>query len=259
VAVRKVSIALTLCSALFAPSSAVAQENATGKAALQQELERLGAAADALEHSLPSFSCLEAGMSERLQNGKVKEHEDLTANLRARRSADGSLAESYEPLTLNGKLFAGSGFNVPFYVTGGFDRAMRYFVPSRQACYRYSLSPGRIDFETAPDVAKHAQCSDEAMHGFALLDGDGNVTHLERHVSAKAAENLHLAPFATIDFAAVDLNGRTFRLSSHMSAELSQGHSTARFEVTYSGCRLYTATVTIHPANEVPGDAQQPR
>jgi hypothetical protein len=246
-------IAFAVCSALCVSHSAEGQQNAADSSALQQELQRLGTAADALEHSLPSFTCSEAGVSEWLVGGKVKAHDALTATLRARRAADGSLAESDEPLTLNGRPFSGSYFNVPFYVTGGFDRAMRYFVPSRQACYRYSLSPGRIDFETAPDVAKHEQCINEDLHGFALLDADGNVSHLERTVSAKAARDFGLAPFASIDFAAVDLNGRTFRLSRHMLSELTQGRSTARFDVTYTDCRLYTATVTILP------ESQQPR
>jgi hypothetical protein len=249
VAGSRLGIALILCSAFLVYSRAASPQNVPDLS-LQQELERLGAAADALEHTLPSFSCRETGSSDWVVNGKVKRHYSFTSTLRARRTADGQLAESSEPLTLNGKPFSGSDFNVPFYVTGGFDRAMRYFVPSRQACYRYSISPGRIDFETAPDVAKHEQCTNEGLRGFALLDADGNVLHLERHVSEKAAQNFSLAPFASIDFAAVDLNGRTFRLSRHMLSELPEGHNTARFDVTYSDCRLYTATVTIHPATE---------
>ena len=67
--------ALRSASLSTRPASRAATDSA-----LQQELERLGAAADALEHSLPSFTCSETGVSERLLNGKVKEHDTPDRN-----------------------------------------------------------------------------------------------------------------------------------------------------------------------------------
>jgi hypothetical protein len=241
---------LTLCCALFLASNAAAQQGAAPT--LKQELQRLGAAASALDHSLPSFTCEETVVSQRLHGKKAEQQTNFTATLRAKRAADGTLAESYWLTTLNGNPFSASSFSLPVYVTGGFDRAMIYFLPSLQACYRYNLSPGRIDFETAPDIASHPICKNEGMHGFALLDADGNVTHLERRVSLQGAKDLHLAPFAAFDFANVDLSGRTYRLSHHLLAEIPQGRSTGRFDATYTDCHLYTATVTLGPASPNP-------
>ena len=129
---------------------------------------------------------------------------------------------------------------------------MLYFLPNHQPCYRYSLSPGRIDFKTAPGTASNSTCQNQGMRGFALLDAAGNVTHLERRVSPKAAMELRFANFAAFDFANVDLDGRIYRLSHHLLAEIPQGRTIGRFEATYTGCHLYTATVTIGPATQVP-------
>jgi hypothetical protein len=244
------NLALTLCCVLFLPSNAAAQQDAAPT--LKQELQRLGAAASALDHSLPSFTCEETVVSQRLHGKKVEQQTNFTATLRAKRAADGTLAESYWLTTLNGHPFSAGSFSLPVYVTGGFDRAMIYFLPSLQACYRYKLSPGRIDFETAPDIASHPNCKNEGMHGFAQLDADGNVTHLERRVSPQGAKDLRLAPFAAFDFANVDLSGRTYRLSHHLLSEIPQGRSTGRFDATYTDCHLYTATVTLGPASPNP-------
>jgi hypothetical protein len=245
---RLFNIALCLCSVAFLRSSATAQQDVP----LQQELQRLGAAATALDHTLPSFTCEEAVLSQRLHGKKLQQQTSFTATIRARRSADGTLDESYALTTLNGNPFTGGGFSLPVYVRGGFDRAMLYFLPSLQACYRYRLSPGRIAFETAPDAASNATCKNQGMRGFALLDAAGNVTHLERRVSPKATVELHLANFAAFDFASVDLDGHTFRLSHHLLAEIQRGRTTGRFDATYTHCHLYTATVTLGPATELP-------
>jgi hypothetical protein len=239
-------IALVLGAALGFPARLEGQESPE----LAQELVRLGAAAEALEHALPSFTCQQTAMSEYVLNGKAKEHDEFTATMRAKRAPDGTLAETFEVTRLNGRPFSGTSFQFPFYVSGGFERAMRYFTPEKQACYRYTLSPGRIDFETAADVAAHPQCADEGLKGFALLGADGNVTHLERTVTSKAEKERGLAPFASIDFGAVELNGKTFRLSRHVFSESVQGRFVLRFETTYSECRLFTVTVKIGPEIE---------
>jgi hypothetical protein len=252
-------LALTLGCVLFSSSNAPAQQDTTPPT-LQQELQRLGVAATALDHTLPSFTCQETVVSQRLQGKKLLQQTNFTATIRANRAADGTLAESYQPTTLNGKPISGSAFGLPVYVAGGFDRAMIYFLPSLQPCYRYKLSPGRIDFETTPHSASPLSCEYIDTHGFALLDATGNITHLERRVSPKSAIHLHLAPFAAFDFADIHLNDRTYRLAHHMQAEVAQNGFVGRFDATYTDCHLYTATVTIGPASEVPqSDTPQPQ
>lgn len=244
-------ITLALSCVLFSSSNAPAQQDPT-TSTLQQELQRLGVAASALERSLPSFTCQETVVSQRLQGKKLQQQANFTATIRAKRAADGTLAESYQPTTLNGKPLSGSGFGLPVYVAGGFDRAMIYFLPSLQPCYRYQLSPGRIDFETIPHHASPLSCEYEDTRGFALLDATGNITHLERRISPKSAIHLRLAPFAAFDFADIHLSGRTYRLAHHMQAEVAQNGSVGRFDATYTDCHLFTATVTIGPPTEVP-------
>jgi hypothetical protein len=250
-------IALTLCCTLLPPTHAAAQQDAP----LQQELQHLGIAAAALDHSLPSFTCQETVISQVLHRKKVEQQTSFTAILRVKRAAaDGTLSESYTLTTLNGRPFSGGGFNIPVYVEGGFRRAMIYFLPSLQACYRYQLSSGRIDFETAPAIASPSLCQNEGMSGFAQLDAAGNVTHLERQVSPQGAKDLRLAPFAAFDFTDVALGGRTYRLSHHLLSEIPSGRFTGRFDATYTDCHLFTATVTLGPATEVPpSDTPQPQ
>jgi hypothetical protein len=247
--------------ALLISSLAAAQQTAAQQTSTQQrpfapspeptqDLQRLGSAADALAHSLPSFTCQEMVISQRRHGKKVDQQTNFTANLRVNRAADGSLSESFLVTNLNGNPFSGGSFNSPVYVSGGFDRAMIYFSPSLQPCFHYQLSAHRIDFESAPDPT----CTYQGTRGFALLDADGNVTHLERNVSPDVARHLGLADFAVFDFSDVNLNGRTYRLSRHLLAEVNQGRTTGRFEATYANCHLFAATVTIGPATEIPPD-----
>jgi len=218
--------------------------------ALQRELRLLGDASEELNHSLPSLTCTESAASERLVDGKVKKRVTFTASLRAVRTNGGPLHESFTMTTVNGKPYKGKDPGLPYYTGGGFDSAMTYFLPAHQACYRYTLRDGRIDFETAADVAAHSECRDDMVHGYALLDEEGHVTHLERTVGAEATRDFRLVPYAAIDFALVDLNGRSFRLSSHMVSDFADG----RFEASYSECKLFTASVTIGPATPVQTD-----
>ncbi len=247
---------LMLASALFSATPIHAQQ--TQAADLKSLLIRLGDEARSLEQSLPSFGCTETAISQELRKDKVIRRVDFTALLRVRRAADGTLSESTEYATVNGKAFTGGGFTMPAYSEGGFRHALGYFAPQQQPCYRYTLTPGRINFETAPGPLLPT-CRSAGTKGFALLDADGDVTHVERHVTGEAATAFHLSPFASIDLAPVTLNGTTYRLSHHLIAERPNGKSLDRFEADYTGCRLYTSTVTIGPTTDVPENSTSPR
>ena len=237
--------------ALFLAPLAGPQQSAPSPE-LTQTLQHLGAAATALARSLPSFACQETVVSQRRHGKKVDQQTNFTAALRVNRSADGTLSESFATLTLNGQPFTGTSFNLPTYVGGGFDRAMLYFAPDLQPCFHYLLSPQRIDFESLSDPT----CPYQGMHGFALLDASGNVTHLERTVPPNVASYRGLADFAAFDFADINLNGRTYRLSRHLLAEVNEGRTIGHFEATYTNCHLFGATVTIGPAHEIPPDTK---
>jgi hypothetical protein len=246
-----IPITLLVSVALWFPQPSRGQQGGADDASLQRELQRLGVVAETLDHSLPSLTCKETGLSERVDRGKVKQHVEFTASLRAVRIQGGPLRESFNLTTVNGKPASGKTMRFPFYTAGGFDSAMVYFMPAHQACYRFSLAAGRIDFKTASDAVSHPQCRNDGVHGFALIDAEGNVTHMERTVPAQVTHDFGLVPFASIDFAAVNLNGQVFRLSSHLISEYPEGDSTGRFEATYTDCRLFSVSVKIGPVTAV--------
>lgn len=234
--------------------------------ALAAVLARLGEQAAALERSLPSFSCQQSAVSEELRAGRhgqspqVVRHVEFTANLRVRRHADGKLAESAEFLTVNGLPLTANGFTMPAYAEGGFLQALHYFLPDLQHCYVYALSEGRIDFTAAPHAAEDPACRSAGTTGFALLNADNDVEHVERRVSAYGVNAYKIIPYAAVDLTSVTLNGAVYRLSSHLVTERGNGRFTDRFESTYADCKLFTATVTIGPAMvpEEPAPGQAP-
>jgi hypothetical protein len=214
---------------------------------LQQELLRLGEAATELEHTLPSFTCQESALSQQLKNGKVLQGVQFVATLRAQRGADGKLDESITITSVNGQPFTNGHFHLPVFVSGGFDRMMRYFAPEEQACYRYSLAPGRINFQALPGPDTPT-CKDSGTVGFALLDAAGNATRVERRVDQAMAKPRKEAIYAAADIAPIELNGHSYRLAHHLYAEMPAGKEVGAFTADYAACKLFTATVTISPA-----------
>lgn len=240
------------CAAL---SGASAQQ--PGSLSLQQELQRLGAAATELEHALPSFTCQESALSQELKGGKVLQGVQFIATLRAQRGADGKLDESISITNVNGQPFTNGHFHLPLFVRGGFDQMMRYFAPDNQACYSYTLVPGRINFQSLPGADPHL-CKDSGTTGFALLDTAGNATRIERRVDPAMAKAHHAADYAADDIAPIELNGRTYRLAHHLYAEMPVGNHVGAFTADYTACKLFTATVTISPATPVDGAPAAP-
>jgi hypothetical protein len=247
-------LALALGCAISLSGSVSAQQ--ASDQALRRELQLLGEAATTLEHALPSFTCQETALSQRLRGKKVLQGTQFVATLRAQRTADGTLDESISITSVNGRPFSNGHFHMPLFVRGGFDQMMRYFAPEQQACYRYSLAPGRVDFQsihgTDPLVCK------DGVTGFALLDAKGNAIRIERHVDPAMARPRRAATYAADDFAPMELNGHTYRLARHLYAEVPQGNDTDAFTADYTDCRLFTATVTISPATSVDNTPSAP-
>ncbi len=245
---RLAAFAASLAISCAALPGASAQEPASLN--LQQELQRLGAAANELEHALPSFTCQESALSQELKGSKVLRGVQFIATLRAQRGADGKLDETISITSVNGQPFTNGHFHLPVFVRGGFDQMMRFFAPNQQACYRYSLAPGRVNFASIPG-ADPLLCKDSGTTGFALLDAAGNATRIERRVDPAMARAHHAATYAADDFAPIELNGHTYRLAHHLYAELPVGNGVGAFTADYSACKLFTATVTISPATPV--------
>jgi len=242
---KMAGLALTLWCAMSLSQPASAQQASEND--LRRELQLLGEAATTLEHELPSFTCQEKVLSQRLHGKKVLQGIPFVATLRAQRTADGNLDESITITNVNNQPFTSGHFHLPVFVRGGFDQMMRYFAPQQQACYRYSLAPGRVNFQSIPG-ADPLICKDSGGTGFALLDAKGNAIRIERHVDPEMARSRQAATYAADDIAPIELNGQTYRLARHLYAEVPQGNDTYAFTADYTDCRLFTATITISPA-----------
>ncbi len=233
----------------------------TGSAAAQTPIDRLhvilaraAAATAALQSSLPSFACKEDVSSQEFVKKKLKRHVEFTADLTVQRHPNGDLDETFQPTNWQ-TILLHSESGLPYYVSGGFQKAMDYFAADRAVCYRFTLTnPQRIDFLADPAAAHNPLCLRETgLTGFALLDPAGDILHIERTVPLDTARRTHLVPFAAIDLAPVQLNNRTYRLSSRLVADNPDGRTTAHFVATYSQCHLFHATVTILPGSQPAG------
>lgn len=231
-----------------------AQTTQVAPLTLAGELSKLAAEAEMLRSALPSFGCTEVFSSKESKDGEVKRRVEMKVNLRVLRQPDGKMKESFEPTERDGKPFTGKA-NLPLYVSGGFQAALNYVAADRQPCYRYTLTPGRLEFESAAAAAAAPACQkDLGIRGFALLDGAGEITHIERQVLDDDPHPTTLAPFAAVDLAPVELKGKTFRLSTRLRSVYLLKSSTLEFEGFYTNCRLFAAEVTMRPGPGTVGD-----
>jgi hypothetical protein len=250
-----VLVALLLCAGASRAQTAAAPDP---NARLKMALERAAAAGAQLRSSLPSFACKEEVVSQELEGRKpkVKRGVAFTAELRVERRADGTLRETFEPASWAEILAQSHGTGIPYYVSGGFQHALDYFDPAMAACYRFSMrpqEPSRIDFIAAPDASTD-RCKGEAgLTGFALLDPSGDVIHVERRVPEQVSGSQRLAPFAAIDLAPVTLNGKTYRLSTRVTSDSLRGGARGHFEASYTGCKLFHASITIQSVTDAGG------
>jgi hypothetical protein len=241
------AVMLIACSAVAqGPGAAVTMSQST--APRQAELKQLAATAQSLQHDLPSFTCNETALSQAIKKKKVKEQTPFSGELRVQRGGDGRLHERLAIREVNGKPYRGGRFEPPLMVEGGFDQTLDYFLPDRQACFRFSVGPGRINFESTPGTIERPVCAEAgAPRGFALLDEAGNVTHVERQVPLELARQYHIVDFSSVDFVATELDGKMYPLSAKVVAEVAKDGATLHFEAAYTGCHLFKATSTILP------------
>jgi hypothetical protein len=218
----------------------------------QAEMQRLGTSANALMNSMPSFTCDEAAVSEAVKHGKVGRTVKMAGVVRAVRQQDGELVEKYE--YKHEHLLLVVPKMPPLFVSGGFATALGYFLPSVQACYVYTMSGGRIDFVSRPVGSAPHSCTERGLKGFALLDGAGNVRHIERTLPPEVANPLKLATFASVDMVPVEMDGVMYPLSDHIIAEMPLSGEMGRFEARYTNCHKFAATVTLGASSEVPAE-----
>ena len=150
----------------------------TNSPQLQAELQRLGSAAETQILALPSFTCEETATSQLIRNQKLRTNIQVQGTVRVVHKPDGAFDETYTYKRPFHLLFIPT--RLPYSVRGGFDSALSYFLPPAQACYQYTLSPGRIDFATRTGAVPGHICEERGLKGFALLNPAGDITHIQR-------------------------------------------------------------------------------
>lgn len=231
---------LLVAALLSAPAVAQAPQDAR----LASVLDHAAQAGDAQKQFLPNFECREDVLSQQIKKGKVDEEARMTALLRVQKDpASGRLNESYQPLGDPGQRGA-----LPYYVVGGFGLALDYVLREHQPCYTYELKGDRLTFRAKPhaEVAALGCTNPDGITGQAIVDADDNIIHIERHVPARQAYATGFVPYAEIDLGLTTLDDRQFRMSQRIIALSDEGKNHGRFEATFTNCRLFGATITIH-------------
>jgi hypothetical protein len=244
---RVVAAALVLAAVGMAQGGG-ARQGGGESPELRAELKKLAGVAQMLRDDLPSFTCQETAKSQLLKKNKVKEQVQIAGEVRVERVEGRRLQEQLNIAQVNGKPFAGGSVKAPIMVQGGFGESLFFFLPEVQPCFEFTLRGGRLDFVSRPEMLERTGCDVAGTrHGFALLDAEGNITHMEREVPPETASEFHLVDSNTIDFVSTELGGQTYPLSAKMTADVPADGEVKHFEAVYSGCHLYKATVTILP------------
>jgi hypothetical protein len=223
-------------------------QSGSESAELRTELKKLAGVAQMLRDDLPSFTCQETAKSQLLKKNKVKQQVQIVGEVRVQRVEERRLQEELKIAQVNGKPFAGGSVKAPVMVQGGFGESLFFFLPEIQPCFDFTLTGARLEFATRPGMLGQPGCDVAGtLRGFALLDGEGNIVHMEREVPPEIASQFHLVDANTIDFVYMELGGRAYPLSAKMTADVRGDGEVKHFEAAYSGCHLFTATVTILP------------
>lgn len=217
------------------------------------KLHQLAIAADDLQHHLPAFACTESFVSQEIRNGKVRTQVKGSGDLRVQLGPDGKLAEHFQVTEVNGH--PSTKLRVPMFVSGGFQNVLGIFQPDVQPCFDFTASANRIDFSSSPNPTPACKGHSDVT-GFAILDADGNILHLEHRIPVDIAHQRKAVPFGALDITRTDLGGATFPLSTHVVADIPgtrpEDKSTYHWEATYSNCHLFAVTIKISPATDTP-------
>jgi hypothetical protein len=209
---------------------------------LETALATLAADASDLHEKLPSFECKESFTSAALKGNKAKAQHSADGTVRVERGANGEMTEHFSANSEDGKPIAADKLSLKFFVHGGFADTLDDFLPERRKCFQFSLAGGRLNYASMPNVTDPACKESGGIASFAILDKEGPMLHHERRIDANAFTS-------ESDSEAVEFNGRTFWIPKHVTAEKEVGGQMYQWEATYSGCRLFAATVKLLPGD----------
>ena len=234
-------------------------------------IDRLVANADRYRATLPSLTADESIVTEG-STFFFHQRSTATGTFRVVRSGEGQpLEESRQILTLNGKpVDPGKNVSIPFTLLGGFGRFQEmFFTPRHRICFTFTLLPKagpggtqQIAIAGPEDLGSQPGCAPErkGLTGLALVDpASGQIVHLERTVTAEAANNDHLAPFASVDSAPTQVGDQTYWLPTVIIGRFHEGKVKGEFIAHYSNYHRYAASITLLPGATEVDPASPPR
>jgi hypothetical protein len=240
--------------------------------ALDQILSRIQANTEQYKATVPSFLCDEHITSQELHNGTLKHETAVEALFRVARSAApaGTLEESREVKSVNGKPSSSKKLDMPISFSGGFSGALAKFLSAdRRECFDYQADPSSpasagteaFTFTAREAAAKQPACVSiqPGTTGKFVVDSvTAQVIHIERTVPHPIGKDQAVLGTAAVDFAPVTLNGRSFWLPSTVVAFTTETPKTNAFRFTakYSNYHRFAASSTILPTTS---DSTQPQ
>ena len=264
---------------LLAFSTVVIARAQQPDSALDNLLSRIEANTEQYKASVPSFLCDEHIVSQELYDGKLKHETTVDALFRVTRSTSqtGTLDESRQVTSIDGKPSTGRKINMPISFSGGFSGALAKFLSAdRRQCFdyqpdhTYTPSPGTEAFIfTAREAAlKEAACTSiqsGTTGKFVIDSATSQVSHIERTVPYPVGKDRSVLGTASVDFAPVALSGKIFWLPFVISASTTETSKTDAFRFTahYSNYHRFAASSTILPttsdSSSQPQSRQLPR
>lgn len=226
-------------------------------------LSRLYANAKEYRETLPALECDESIITQRVKDGKVKWQVSMDATVRElhNNSESDPFSDRYTFHLIDGKP-PKEHFKLPYFVSGVFANGLGFGRPREQGCYDYRLTPQdggtRLLLEmSAKPQSPLPACKDifEGYRKTMLIDAaGGQILHLTRTMSAKAAKEHHEVFFLSIDYAPQRLGDDTFWLPARFQSHDAKDEG--RMTGSFSSCHLYIGEMKILPAGSAPRASQ---
>lgn len=231
------------------------------------EVQKVLDQAVAMTAHVPNFRCAQKAVSGTIRNGRLKDTQKYTGEAITRR-VDGDL-QFTETFKGDPFKFAGAPKKPQaFVVTQGFLESTAPLSLRYQRCFDFTVTANRLDFsirQVLPKVCKRWA----GLKGFALLDPDGTIIHIERTVTsfpdgpptlrediASSAPGTdlesiveqvrHPVPFVSVDFRPVTFNGHTYQIATHLEGERTHDGHIEHINVDYTKCEVFGGTMTLH-------------
>jgi len=220
--------------------------------------------------TLPSVSCDESIVSQRVKKGKVKKTVRVEGTMREIRTEDSDdpFREQHDFKTANGKRIKNElELQMPYFVQGAFANMIGFRRRDLSDCFEYHLSWAsdgknvQLDisvkpFPEEPDDGRPRRhisiCSEKVWQGSrwrVIADPEtGRILHNERTITPENANAHNEAYFAAMDYTSQQFGGRTLWLPSRFYTE--DVGDKGRMYANYSNCHRYTGEMRIMPDAE---------